>query len=333
MRTVSPRRLFRQRGRRITVARYEGAFMGYGVCALASAVLLCGALCRAQETPKHFSLQPDQPESVYAPPELPQADSGVNAGAVHLDMTFAAWTDYVYRGIDYSETGGAEDSPNLQFDGAMKFDLGRYPSFFMGIFTNVYDADPVSNIQEIRPYFGFELNMRPVKFTIGNTFYVYPDRDDDNRSELWVKMALDDSYFFRSDTPVFSPYLLVAYDYQGNTGFYSELGIRHDFEIEDTSLTITPIADVAYVSGNPLYRGGGASPTNPFVGGTTGPDSGFQHYDLGLQVSYGINRLLNIPARYGKLDVKGWLFYTGGIDDSLRADSVLYGGIGLGFSY
>ena len=60
---------------------------------------------------------------------------------------------------------------------------------------------------------------------------------------------------------------------------------------------------------------------------------GFQHYEFGLEATFGLNDLLNIPARYGKLDFKGYLFYTDGIDNELRADTELYGGVGIGFSY
>ena len=67
--------------------------------------------------------------------------------------------------------------------------------------------------------------------------------------------------------------------------------------------------------------------------GKTGTSSGFQHYDLGLELTCALNSIAHIPPRYGKLDLKGYLFYTDGIDDHLRADSELYGGVGIAFSY
>ena len=287
----------------------------------------------------HSSARAQRPaESIYAPPEAPTLEQGSNEGPVKLDLTVGYWTDYVFRGIDRSESGGSEDSPNILFDGSMHFDLGRYPDLFVGVFTNIYDSDPVSRFQEIRPYFGLELTARPITLAVGNSFYIYPDRDDFNTAELWAKMTIDDSYFFRTDDPVFSPYILAAWDYDTYNGLYVELGVRHDFEIEDTPLTLSPVARVAYVSGNKEFRKvpvGAASPDPAFDFGPSGSgdDSGFQHYELGLEATYGLNVLFNIPARYGKLDLKGYLFYTDGIDDKLRADSELYGGVGLGFSY
>jgi len=297
-------------------------------------VCVSAVSAQAQIKPLNLSLLPDQVESVYAPPEAPQQEQGANEGGVNLNLTVGYWTDYVFRGIDRSESGGAEDSPNILFDGSMRFDLGRYPSLFLGVFSNIYDSDPISRFQEIRPYFGLELTARPVTLAVGNSFYIYPDRDRFNTAELWARLTIDNSYFFRSDDPIFSPYVLAAWDYDTYNGLYVEFGIRHDFEIEDTSLTLSPIARVAYVNSNKMFRTEGAPLADPaFAFGTGGHDSGFQHYDLGLELTYGLNQLFNIPARYGKLDFKGYLFYTDGIDNNLRADTELYGGVGIGFSY
>src|SRR5207248_9467070 len=94
--------------------------------------------------PLKLSLLADQVESVYAPPEAPQQEQGANEGGVNFNLTVGYWTDYLFRGIDRSESGGAEDSPNILFDGQMRFILGRYPTFFLGLFSNIYDSDPTS---------------------------------------------------------------------------------------------------------------------------------------------------------------------------------------------
>jgi hypothetical protein len=62
-------------------------------------------------------------------------------------------------------------------------------------------------------------------------------------------------------------------------------------------------------------------------------DTGFQHYDIGLIGTYGLNPLLNIPRRYGQWQLRGYLFYTDGIEDNLRADTQIWGGVGIHFSY
>ena len=273
-------------------------------------------------------------QSIYAPPAVTTDAQGINEGGVNVDLRFTYFTDYVFRGIDRSETSQAEDAGNLQFDGTLRWDLGRYPDLFMGVFTNINEDDPISRFQEIRPYFGLELTVRPLILTAGNTFYIFPDRDDSNTAEVWGRLALDDSYFFRTDDPVFNPYVLFAWDYDAGEGFYVEAGVRHDFEIEDTPLVLSPFARVAYVSDHNLFRTGGIDPADPsFAIGTSGTGSGFQHYEIGLEATYTLNQILNIPARLGRLDLKAYLFYTDGIENDLRADTEFFGGLGIGFSY
>jgi len=302
-------------------------------------LLIAGSAVRAQTTdqiivPLNLSLQAQTPESIYAPPEAMAEENAINAGGVNFKLNATYFSDYVFRGIDRSETSGREDSGNMQIDGQMRFELGRFPDLFMGVFTNINDADPISRFQEIRPYFGLELTARPIIFTVGNTFYIYPDRDEFNTAEVFAQIKLDDSYFFRSDDPVFSPYVLAAWDYDKYDGFYIEAGVRHDFELEDLPLTISPIARIAYVLNQKAFRTVGLPGQDPsFESGTSGPDTGFQHYELGMELTYGLNDLLHIPARYGQFDLKGYLFYTDQLQNDLRADTELYGGVGVGFSY
>jgi hypothetical protein len=288
----------------------------------------------APVSPLNLSLAPDKVESVYAPAETTPDENLGNNGAVHFDLTVGYWSDYIFRGIDRSETGGHEDSPNYLIDGSMRFDLGRYPALILGLFSNIYPSDDISEVQEISPYFALELNARPITLRVGNTFYTYPNRNDFNTAEIWTKMTFDDSYFFHSEEPILHPYVLAAWDYDKYNGLYVELGVRHDFEVQDTPLVVSPIAQIAYVSGNKMYR----QPIGPVIDpafdfGRTGTDSGFQHYDFGMEVTCALNSIGHIPARYGKVDLKGYLFYTGSMDVNLRADSELYGGVGIAFSY
>jgi hypothetical protein len=282
----------------------------------------------------HVRAQTEEIESIYAPPEILTDEQGVNEGGANLTLQFRYLSDYIFRGIDRSESGGTEDSPNLQLDGMLKFDLGKFPHLFLGSFTNIYDSDPLSRFQEIRPYFGLEMTARPVILTFGHSSYIYPDRDEFNTSEIWGRIKIDDSYFFRTDDPIFNLYLLAAWDYDQNLGLYFELGVSHDFKFEEIPLTLTPRAAIAYVEDNRGFRTEGAPPDDPaFSSGTTGEDSGFQHYEYGLEVTYALNDLFDIPARFGRLDFKGYLFVTDGIDDDLRADSELWGGVGIDFFY
>jgi hypothetical protein len=281
-------------------------------------------------------------ESVYDL-EAPEADEeGFNEGGVHFDLTVRYVTDYVFRGIDRSEgtgqfnddegnpivfpedpdtEGGGEDAANLQVDTRFKFDLGRAPSPFVGLFANVYNDDPINRFQEIRPFFGLEWMVRPFIVGVGHTTFIYPERDDANTAEVWASVTLDDSFLWNSERPVLSPYVFGAYDYDLYSGFYIEAGVKHEIVFEDTPFTLTLVADAAFVIDNPQFTAANEE------------DTGFQHWDVGLIGRYNLNTLFNVSRRYGTFHLEGYLYYTDGLDDDLLADTELWGGVGIGFRY
>jgi hypothetical protein len=281
----------------------------------------------------------DPYESIYEPPGPPRVEEGINAGGVNFEFRLSYMTDYVFRGIDQSErlstlteTGaidpgadlGAEDAPNLQIDGFFTLNLGRLPHPVAGVFANVFNDDPVSRFQEIRPYFGLDWNLKPLRVQAGQISYIYPEREGLNTGEVWLSVTFDDSRLWRTERPVFSPYGYVAYDYDLYDGLYAELGVRHEFELEDTGIVLTAVADVAYVLNHELFIDPAA--TQP-------EDTGFQHYDIGLIGTYSLNKMMGIPPRYGQWTVNGYLYYTDGINAGLRADTQVWGGVGIGFRY
>jgi hypothetical protein len=299
----------------------------------------CGTAARAQTgditdrpfSPVSLSLQPNESESVYAPPESPREGQGVNEGAVHFDLGVGYSTDYVYRGIEllkipafiHSSDRVAGDSPNLQINTKLSWDTGMLPHPFISVFVNYADSDPVSSFQEVRPVVGVEWTLRPFVLSAGHNLYIYPDRDEFETSEFWGRIELDDSYFLRTERPVFSPYIYGAYDYDRYNGWYFEAGVSHGFVIEDTGLTLTANAHASYVQGIDLF---GTVPNQHDV-------SGFQHYQLGLIADYSLNKLLNFSARYGQWSLQGFVYYTDGLDNDLRSTTQLWGGAGIIFRY
>jgi hypothetical protein len=297
------------------------------LCAVALLTLVTCGVTRAQEVaPVKLSLEPPEP-SVYALPEAPRPEEGINQGGANIDIKVTYLSDYIYRGVNRSDfigdvTGRASQSrANFQFDGKLEFNLGKFPHPFIGIFANVLDSDPISNFQEVRPYFGMEWRIRPFIFEVGNNIYSFPDRRELNTGEVYGKITLDDSVILRRDERLLSPYIYAAYDYDNYNGWYFEAGVSHDFVIEKTGITITAVADLAYVLGH-----------GAFVG-PTGRDTGFQHYEVGLVGRYSLNELLNIPQRFGRWSLNGYVYYTDGIADNLRASTGVWGGAGIEWTY
>ena len=269
-----------------------------------------------------LSLLPED-ESVYAPPAVPREDQGINQGGVNVDLLFTYLSAYVYRGVDHTKFLGRQQKPDLQFNGQVSFNLGKLPHPFVGIFTNVYNADPVSRFQEIRPFAGVEWTLRPFTVAAGVNAYIYPEREKLNTDEVWTRITFDDSMLFRTERPIFSPYVYGAYDYRLNNGTYLEAGVQHEFIIEDTGLSLTVFGDIAYVNGIKQV----------FIF-TNARANGLQHYDVGLIARYSLNNLFHFSRRYGDVSLNGYLNYTDGINRSvLHADTKLWGGVGLQFKY
>lgn len=263
----------------------------------------------------------DEPESVYPQVTAPTPGEGYNAGAVHFEMDASYWTRYVYRGVDQSTKGKATEN-SLQFNGYSEFDLGKIPHPFIGLFANVFNNDPVSRFEEVRPFAGFKWIIKPLTFEAAYQIYQFPNRRAQDTQETWARLSLDDSRLFRTEKPIFSPYIYGAWDFELYQGFYLEAGIKHDFVIEDLGVTLTPSASAAYVLHDKYFREG-----------TDTYDTGLQHAQAGLTLSFNLNALFNVPRRYGEFHLKAYGFYTEGIDNRLRGDSRLYGGAGFSFEY
>ncbi len=255
------------------------------------------------------------------PPEW--GDQHVNNGGTHFSLDFAYANKYVYRGLNHDVVATNGSSLNLLIDGRLEFDLGRYPHPFVELFTNIDDADPISRFQEIRPIVGADWDLRPFDLELENIDYIYPQREDFDVPEIDTKITFDDSLLFDTAKPIFSPYVLGAYVYQKNQGWYLEFGLKHDFAFEDLGLVITPEVNTGWISGL----------NQQFVIVNPVHNTGWQHFEAGVIVSYSLNVLLDVSKRYGEFDVKGYGFYDDRLSSKITASNAIWGGIGLGFKY
>ncbi len=271
-----------------------------------------------------------QEESVYAPPEPVTANEGTNQGGVSFKLDVMYLSDYVYRGVDYTEVvdpatkaAGHEDALDVHSDFAMQFDLGeRVPHPFIRASVNLFDTDPVSQFQEIRSAIGSDLTLQPVTFTLAAQNYTLPQREDVESSEVYGQILLNDSRIFHSDEPVFSPYVLGAYDYDINDGWYIEVGASHDFVFEDLFLTIRPVFRIAYTVG-----------WQQQFAFNVDDGTGWQHVEYGVEADYKLNSLLNISKRWGEWNLRAKLMHTDHLASKTVGSTQTWGGLGIGMEY
>ena len=148
--------------------------------------------------------QVEEPPSVY-PDIMPSGDGqGGNAGGVNVGLEVDWLTDYVYRGIDQNTQGHRPENA-LQFNANAKFDLGKLPHPFIGLFVNVFNSDPVSRFEEVRPYFGVDWNLCLFDIVAGFNSYIHPNRKNLDTQEVFASVTFDDSLLFRSAKPIFHP--------------------------------------------------------------------------------------------------------------------------------
>jgi hypothetical protein len=297
---------------------------GHWLIALVSAAATVSAAAptlRAQiRTP--YQLMDDEPDNVYLEPATPTPEQLTNQGGVHFSFAVDYLSTYMFRGIDQSTLPKTNEKA-LQFNGRLEFDLGKLPHPFIGVFSNIFNSDPVSRFEEVRPYAGLAWTIRPVTVSGGFTGYIFPNREGFDTQEVWGQVAIDDSRFFHTDRPFLNPYVFGAYDFDKYNGFYLEAGVRHDFVVGDTGLTLTAVGDFAYVAHDRYFKGSGPNAAA----------SGLQHYDGGAILTYELNQPLHIPLRFGHFDVRAQLIYSGPITEGLRANSRLWGGVGMNFRY
>lgn len=259
------------------------------------------------------------PESVYPPPEPVASDEERNLGSgINVDLVARFLTDHMWRGIERFDANSKEDFANIQLQGKLALDLGKLPHPFVDLFLNMAEDDPESTLQEIRPTIGFDWTIRPLVLSAGYIGYIFPERDNIDTGEVFAQISFDDSGIFKQDQPVLSPYIYGAYDFDEFDGVYLEAGFRHRHPIEETDLTFELNAHVAYVNGLDLL-----------FSDNTEDDSGFHHYQIGLNAIYQLNNTLNISERYGVWSIIGYLNYTDGIDSDLNASTQLWGGVGI----
>lgn len=287
----------------------------------AGAVLMLARVSVAQVR-QPFELDYEEPDNVYLPAQTPTPEQLTNQGGVHFSLDTTYLSTYMYRGVDQS-TPPIHNEHALQFDGRLDFDLGKLPHPFIGVFSNIFNHDPISRFEEVRPYGGLSWTIRPITLAGGFNAYIFPNRSQKDTQEGWMSLTVDDSRLWHTERPFLQPYVYAAYDFVKYHGFYVEGGIRHDLVLGDTGVVFTAVGDVAYVAHNSAFTGTGPNPDT----------TGFQHYDAGLELSYDLGNLLNVPPRYGNWKLKGYLFYTGSIQGTLLADNRLWGGVGLDFSY
>ena len=296
-----------------------------------------------------FSLQEEEEEPVYERTDVTVIEEEAPGCPFSFDVTYYLYSDYIFRGINFSEYGteGREKlNHQMTFDMGMDVawlfgqERGTLGTFGFGTFFEWYAAqkvlDPIhggQNLQEVDYVLSWSYDIDPIAtcFTLGYTFYAFPNAKSINTSEWWLSLEHNDAWMWKwlfpdNEDGVLNPSFFMAQDVDiADGGMWFELGISHDFELFE-NFTLTPSALVAID-----HRW-----LDPVVGTGRDGTTRLAYGQLGLEASYDLTPVLQLPNWAGGITLTGFLYFTdawGTAEDDRTIQDEFYGGMSVGWSF
>lgn len=331
-------------------------------CIASTGILRAGSPGAAQPSAWTFVVPPisladksaeTQPAS--APTTLEDEPANAEAEGVQLplsfDITYYLLSDYVSRGINYSEYPHENrEKPNHQITTALTFDLagmlgkerGSYGSIHFDTFFEWYAAQKTlnpdgggQNLQEIDYTIGYSYEFTRIATTAraNYTFMRYPNDGFYNSTEVYFEIEHNDAWLWKWMLPenedgVLNPWVSYAYDWDAaQRGSWLEFGVYHDFQVAP-HVTLTPsftvAADWGYLDGS-------------LDTGREGKSGQIACLQYGLAVGYDITELIGLDKwGYGSVLLSGFLYYNNvpqRIGEQGLAADEFWGGMSIGWSF
>ncbi len=262
---------------------------------------------------------------------------------MNFSVDYTIVSDYVFRGVNLSEfSGEGAERPNHQLNVAVSYDTGRFGTFsvaawfewFGGQTNPAFDSDAHGHLQEVDYTISWSFDLStiapgvPVTLETGWICYTLPQEVGDiyKTNEWYVKLSLDDSTLFGTESAVLSPYVAHYLDVDDAKGSWIEIGVSHDFPLAEClgeapvlkHMTVTPSAvlgiDHRYLPGD---------------------STRLANLNYGLAIAYDLTGALNVTERYGSVTVTGFANYSQGLSSSARAEALsdeFYGGLTIGYA-
>jgi len=296
-----------------------------------------------------FSLQPDEngSETVVEKTQITTIEEGP-ASPFSFDITYYLYSDYVFRGINFSEyPGEGREKPNHQMTTDISVDLGMLfgqepgtcGTFTFGTFFEWYamqkKIDPEKgghNLQEVDYVLSWAYDIEPIAttFTLGYTFYAFPNAKSINTQEWWFSLEHNDAWmwawlFPNNEDGVLNPSFFFAQDVEAaDGGCWMEFGISHDFElVENFTLTPGMVLAVDHRWMEPIMDAGDGATQLAYI-------------QYGLNAAYNLAPVLQLPDWMGDVTLSGFLYFNqalGNLEDNGRIQDEFFGGMSLGWSF
>lgn len=264
-----------------------------------------------------------------------------------LSLTYALYTDYIFRLVNFSEPaiGEARERLNHQLTVSLSYNLGDWGTIGYDTWFEWYAGqeliDPAKgahNLQEIDYVIWWSKEIEEIMstFTLGITFYEFPNlsytlnldnnegnNNDAHSQEWWFRVEHNDAWLWKwlfpeNEEGVLNPSFFFAQDFGAIPGVWMEFGLSHGFAIPGVdNFTITPgwtvMMDCDYW-------------TDGF---------GFAGDQWSLIFEYDLTPVLKLPTWAGSIVVTGDLYYTNPWASVARevADDTLWGGMTVSWAW
>lgn len=287
------------------------------------------------------------------PGTAPGPEEWVKPLPLSLSVSYTLASDYIFRGINFSEFDGegrelpnhqmgagvglntAEFGPNLGVIG-----FGFWGEWFAGQDDDRFDPASDGHLQEADYLVWWSYDLAAIGTTVelGWISYTFPQVAGDAHStqEVYAKCRFDDTKLFRTEEPVLSPHVYWGVDYDdAEGGSWVEMGVSHDFALSDVDavakvpvlkdLTVTPSAVLGIDN---RYLNWYAVDADPTAGAATR----LANLVCGLAATHDLGAALHLPPSCGSVTITGFLNYSQAFRHDLLNDE-LWGGVNVGWSW
>jgi hypothetical protein len=303
-----------------------------GSAALALVVFVSSALAESPQPLRLAFDGPSQEETwdegkfVEEPkPAAEKAPGWEKPLPLSLTLEYTLVSDYVFRGINYSEyPREGRERPNHQLGTSLSLDLaplwgkpaGEYGEIgfdtWFEWFAGQKELNPTTgeNIQEIdyTIWYSYKIKQIATDVKVGWLDYVYPNlvgvKNDERTNEWSFSLAHNDAWVFRSlgyqgEDGILNPTLSFYQDLHTSGGCWADFSISHPFGIIK-NLTLTP----SYMLHIDF---GWAGPYAETSTGSDDHDTRIAGMTYGLDLTYDLTEVLRLPAWAGTLAISGFI--------------------------
>jgi hypothetical protein len=305
--------------------------------ALATVMLACVSAASGQMYEEPGDVQPPQ----GPPAEIPETAWEKPLPHVSFSVDYTLVSDYVWRGVNYSEyPGETPERPNHQFGVGVEVDLEEMNAGAIGFafWGNSYSGykqqgldTPIIELDYVL-YWTKEFADYYTTVETGLIWYTFPPVGGDAHStqEYYVSLSFNDGPLFGCEDGVLNPYVYWGMDLDlSRPNQWIEAGISHDFDLgEYTSIlehvTVTP-SFVIGVDHHYLHD-------FDVKAGTTDATTTVAFLNYGLSIGYDLSAALEIPEKFGAIGLEGFMNYSQAVRDALLDDE-FYGGMTVSWAW